>query len=79
MQCPKCKSDKIRKNGRNKQRKQMYICVEWNRQFITDYEHQRGYSDRFKRECLKMYVNCMGLRAIERVKGVHQTTYNYLG
>jgi hypothetical protein len=26
----------------------------------------RGYSDKLKRECLKIYVNSMGLRAIER-------------
>ena len=43
-------------------------------QFITDYETYRGYSDEFKRECLKMYVNGMGFRAIQRVKGVHHTT-----
>ena len=33
-----------------------------------------GYSDKFKRECLKMYVNGMGFRAFERAKGVHHTT-----
>jgi insertion element IS1 protein InsB len=27
-----------------------------------------------KRDCLKMYVNGIGLRAIEWVKGVHHTT-----
>ena len=43
-------------------------------QFITDYQAYRGYPEEFKRECLKMYVNGMGLRAIERVKGVHHTT-----
>jgi hypothetical protein len=26
----------------------------------------RGYSDKLKRECLKIYVNSMGLPAIER-------------
>lgn len=26
----------------------------------------RGYSDKLKRECLKIYVNGMGWRAIER-------------
>lgn len=45
-----------------------------DRQFITNYNTYQGYSDEFKRECLKMYVNGMGLRAIERVKGVHHTT-----
>lgn len=33
-----------------------------------------GYSDEVRRECLLMYVNGMGFRGIERVKGVHHTT-----
>ncbi len=73
MQCPECKSKHIRKNGKNRG-KQNYICVNCSRQFITDYNSHQGYSDEFKRECLKMYVNGMGFRAIERVKGVHHTT-----
>ena len=32
------------------------------------------YSDEIKRECLKMYTNGMGFRAIERLKGGHHTT-----
>ena len=32
------------------------------------------YADQFKRECLKMDVNGMGFRGIERVKGVDHTT-----
>ena len=74
MQCPDCKSERISKNGKNKQGKQNYVCTECNRQFIIDYEPYKGYSAEFKRECLKMYVNGMGFRAIERVKGVHHTT-----
>ena len=74
MQCPECKSEHIRKNGKNRQGKQNYICAECGRQFIESYDSYRGYSDEFKRECLKMYVNGMGLRGIERVKGVHHTT-----
>ena len=74
MQCPECKSEHIRKNGKNRQGKQNYVCVDCARQFITDYDTERGYSENFKRECLKMYVNGMGFRAIERVKGVHHTT-----
>jgi transposase-like protein len=38
------------------------------------YKPQRGYSEEMKRECLKMYVNGLGFRAIERVKNVHHTT-----
>ena len=74
MQCPECNSKHIRKNGKNRQGKQNYICVSCGRQFITDDQAYRGYPEEFKRECLKMYINGMGLRAIERVKGVHHTT-----
>jgi transposase-like protein len=73
MNCPECKSNKIQKNGK-KRGKQNYRCVQCGRQFITEYNQSQGYSDEFKRECLKLYVNGMGLRAIERVKGVHNTT-----
>ena len=34
----------------------------------------KGYSNELKRECLEMYVNGNGFRAIERVKKVHHTT-----
>lgn len=73
MQCPECKSTHIRKNG-HRRGKQNHICVDCGRQFIDHYTALRGYSDAVKRECLKMDVNGMGFRAIERVKGVHHTT-----
>lgn len=73
MQCPECTSTHIRKNGK-KQGKQNHICVACSRQFVDRYESPKGYSDDVKRECLKLYVNGMGFRAIERVKGVHHTT-----
>jgi len=73
MQCPECASSHVRKNGKKKG-KQNHIYVSCGRQFIVQYAPPKGYSDEFKRECLKMYVNGMGFRAIERVKGVHHTT-----
>ena len=73
MNCPECNSTHIRKNG-IKKGKQNHICVHCHRQFITQYENRKGYSNEVKRECLKMYVNGMGFRAIQRVKGVHHTT-----
>ena len=73
MNCRIGKSTKIQKNGK-KRGKQNYRCVQCGRQFITEYERHQGYSEEFKRECLKLYVNGMGFRAIERVKGVHNTT-----
>ena len=41
MQCPDCKSEQIRKNGKNRQGKQNYICVNCSRQFIENYEAHR--------------------------------------
>ena len=78
MECPECKSTHINKNGRKKG-KQNYICVNCHRQFLDSYQIQRGYSDEFKRECLTMYVNGMGFRAIARVKGIdHVTVMNWV-
>jgi transposase-like protein len=46
-----------------------HICVDCGRQFLEKYAENRGYSDDVRQECLKMYVNGMGFRAIESVKG----------
>lgn len=73
MQCPECKSNHIRKNGKMRG-KQNHICVNCRRQFIDVYTAPRGYSNEIKAQCLKMYVNGMGFRGIERVTGVHHTT-----
>jgi transposase-like protein len=53
--------------------KQNHICADCQRQFFEQHE-PKGYSNLVKEECLKMYCNGMGFRAIERVKGVHHTT-----
>lgn len=73
MECPECRSEKINKNGQ-RNGKQNYICKECGRQFIDCYEPPRGYSEQVKQQCLSMYVNGMGFRAIARVMGVHNTT-----
>lgn len=73
MQCPDCGSNHIRKNGKMRG-KQNHICVDCHRQFIDVYSAPQGYSNEVKAQCLKMYVNGMGFRGIERVTGVHHTT-----
>ena len=56
-----------------------HICVDCHRQFINNYQPYRGYSDEMRRECLKMYVNGMGFRAIEWVTGInHNTVINWV-
>jgi transposase-like protein len=58
MQCPKCQSTHIRKNGCNKQGKQNHICATCGRQFIKkNYERPKGYDEKTKQECLTAYVN----------------------
>jgi transposase-like protein len=44
---------------------------------IDDYTSPQGYSDDIKQQCLRLYVNGMGFRGIERVTGVHHTTVVY--
>jgi transposase-like protein len=73
MHCPEFQSTHVNKNGQKKG-KQNYICVGCGRQFIDCYQPHKGYSEEVKGECLKMYVNGMGFRAIERIKGVHHTS-----
>ncbi|WP_100897668.1 IS1 family transposase [Nostoc flagelliforme] len=73
MNCPECGSHHIRKNG-IKRGKQNHICCNCRRQFIQDYEPSKTYSNEIKEECIRMYLNGMGFRAIERIKRVHHTT-----
>lgn len=58
MQCPKCESNRVVKNGRRKD-KQNYLCRNCDRQFIDTYD-QRGYSQEVKEHCLTLYCNGMG-------------------
>ena len=73
MECPDCQSDHIRKNG-HRRGKQNHLCLDCGRQFVANPTTERGYSDDTRRLCLRMYVNGMGFRGIERVTGVHHTT-----
>ncbi len=73
MECPDCKSTHIRKNG-HRRGKQNHICVNCGRQFVSNPQIQPGYSDDTRIICLRMYVNGMGFRGIERVTGIHHTT-----
>jgi transposase-like protein len=76
MKCPDCQPTHIRKSGKSRG-KQNYICVGCDRRFIDGYSVTQGYSDDIRQQCLRMYVNDMGFRGIERVIGVHHTTVIY--
>lgn len=72
MKCPNCNSIETVKNGRCKER-QSYKCKSCSRQFLESYRPWR-YSNEVKQMCIKMYLNGMGLRGIERVMKIHHTT-----
>ena len=72
MKCPQCHSTQTAKNGHRRGR-QCYKCKQCGRQFLESYRPWR-YSDEVKQLCIKMYLNGMGLRGIERVTEIHHTT-----
>lgn len=72
MKCPDCQTSEIRKYG-FKNQKQRYQCRKCGRIFQSRYS-ERGYSDDVKQICLKMYLNGLGFRGIERITGIHHTT-----
>ncbi len=72
MNCPKCSSNNIRKNG-HRRGKQNHQCQDCGRQFIEHYS-ELGYSKKVKEDCLTMYVNGNGFRAIERITKVNHNT-----
>ncbi len=72
MICPKCNSTSYRKNG-HRRGKQCYQCRVCGRQFVES-PVPKSYPSEVKQLCLKMYLNGMGLRGIERVTEIHHTT-----
>lgn len=76
MNCPRCASDKVVKNG-HRNGKQSYLCQNCRRQFQENPE--LGYSAEVKALCIKMSLNGMGFRAIERVTGInHNSVLNWV-
>ncbi|MET0115722.1 MAG: IS1 family transposase, partial [Limnospira maxima] len=72
-----CQSHKVVKNG-HRQGKQSYLCRECGRQFREN-PCPGGYSSDVKELCVKMSLNGMGFRAIERVTGIsHNTILNWV-
>ncbi len=75
MKCPNCDATEVTKNGHRKER-QCYKCKNCGRQFLEHYRPWQ-YSHDVKQLCLKMYLNGMGLRGIERVTQIHHTTLGH--
>lgn len=67
--CKNCGSDKITKNGRDNKGKQRYKCKNCGIRFRdTDARVKHGLSKRIR--VIKMYLEGMGIRSIERLEKV---------
>lgn len=78
MKCSHCGSTHFRKNGKRRG-KQNHFCLDCNRQFTGTFSPSQKSSNDLKSECLQMYLNGLGFRAIERIKKVsHVTVMNWV-
>jgi transposase-like protein len=74
-QCPKCKSEKLCKDGIVKG-KQRFKCKECDFRFTVEYV---GKPDQLKRNALILYLEGLGFRSIGRyLKVSHVTVYNWI-
>lgn len=77
MICIHCQSNKVCKNG-HRCGKQNYFCRDCGKQFVEFYS-SKGYGESIKEQCLTLYVNGNGFRAIERITGVnHNSIINWV-
>jgi transposase-like protein len=67
--CPRCSSARIGKNGRS-DGKQRFICKDCRRQFVEFV----GYAAETRQLCIRMHLNGLSFRAIERVTGISRAT-----
>lgn len=68
-ECKECKSENIVKNGTHNG-VQRYKCKECGSVFRGK---ESKYSAEFKLEAVMLYINSMGIRAIGRIKKVHNS------
>jgi transposase-like protein len=76
VKCPICNSEKVSKNGHNKEGKQVYNCNNTEckrRNFIEDYTYN-GANPEIRRQVLKMVVNGNGTRATGRILDISKDT-----
>ena len=72
MECPRCKSEQIIKNGSIHTGKQKYMCKACGRQFVENPKHP-GISDETKELIDKLLLEKLPLAGIVRVTGVSET------
>jgi insertion element IS1 protein InsB len=71
MQCPRCQSERLIKNGRIHTGKPKWMCKDCKRQFVLDPQWRR-ISDETKALIDKLLLEKISLAGIARVTGVSE-------
>ena len=76
IRCPHCGSEKVSKNGHNKEGKQRYNCKNkecTKRTFIEKYD-KKGFDPQARRQVLILVSEGTGTRATGRILGIAKDT-----
>jgi len=71
LKCKYCGSDRINNSGKVNNGNQRYLCRDCRRTFTIT---KRKYSEEYKLKIIKMYLENMGIRSIERLENIPNTT-----
>jgi insertion element IS1 protein InsB len=73
MNCPKCKEQKVIKNGRTKNNKQQYYCKICFHRFIENYTNQ-AYKLDINQRIVQLTKEGLGIRSTARILKISATT-----
>ena len=73
LKCKYCNGNRVNKFGKQNN-KQRYICRDCKKTFILSKDKRKKYSEEFKMEVIKWYLENNGIRSIERRMKVTDTT-----
>ena len=73
LKCKFCGGNRINRYGKQGGN-QRYLCRNCKKVFIINKDKRKKYSEEFKMEVIKWYLENVGIRSIERRMGVADTT-----
>ena len=76
LKCKYCNSNRINKMG-ILNGKQRYFCRDCKRTFREGKDNRTHYTEEQKLKVIKMYLENVGIRSIERLEGIHNSVISY--
>ena len=73
LKCPYCNSNRINKDGFVNKNIQRYLCRDCKRTFKLEKDNRIKYSDEKRMKVIKMYLEGVGIRSIERLENIPNT------